>query len=133
VKFLLIEAEFYKGLADKLAKVAVNIREAAGYAVERVKFPDVLEIPIALSAMFEGSKNNTASVVVFGCITRGEALHYDIISNETMSALIRSCTKHKIPLGNGIFTVEGKEEVWLQTALEQKIRGQCSPCRLNNC
>ncbi len=124
MKFLLIEAEFYKDLADELAKGAIDALEAAGHTVERVQVPGVLEIPIALSTIFEAPNHHYDGCIALGCVIRGETSHYDIVANESAAALMHYCTKHKIPLGNGILTVEDKKQAWVRASLEQKNKGR---------
>ena len=44
------------------------------------------------------------------CIIRGETYHFEIVSNESARALTELSLKYSLPIGNGILTVENKEQ-----------------------
>jgi 6,7-dimethyl-8-ribityllumazine synthase len=47
-----------------------------------------------------------AGAVVLGCVIRGETYHFEIVSNESSRAVMAVALTRKLPLGNGILTVE---------------------------
>ena len=49
-------------------------------------------------------------VVALGCVVRGETSHYDIVAGESARALMDISVAHRLPLGNGILTVENDEQ-----------------------
>jgi len=112
-RVLLIEASYYEAIARALASGAVAELEAAGATFERIAVPGALEIPLALAravkerlipgdaelARFDGC-------VALGCVIRGETSHYDIVCNNANHWLMDIATRHAIPLGNAILTVE---------------------------
>ena len=70
-----------------------------------------LEIPatiaIALDAAEKAGKPYDA-VVALGCVIRGETGHYDIVAGESARALMDLSVARRIPLANGILTVENE-------------------------
>lgn len=106
---LIIEARFYEALADMLAEGAVAECEARGVTFERIVVPGALEIPQVLAAAalaraagrfaFDGA-------VVLGCVIRGETAHYDIVCNNANHWTMEAASRHDVPVGNGILTVE---------------------------
>jgi 6,7-dimethyl-8-ribityllumazine synthase len=112
-RVLVIEAPYYEAIATELAAGALAELEAAGAGFERIAVPGALEIPLALAqavkagvipgdaphARFDGC-------VALGCVVRGETTHYDTVCSNANHWLMEIATRHAIPLGNAILTVE---------------------------
>ena len=116
-RVLIIEARFYEDIADELAKGAVEELEANGVGYERVVVPGALEIPQVLGhAVAAGVIPGTApsaryvGAVALGCVIRGETSHYDIVCNNANHWLMDIATRHNVPVGNAILTVDTKEQ-----------------------
>ncbi len=116
-RVLIIEARFYDDVSDALAAGAVAEIEAQGAACERVAVPGALEIPQVLAqAVASGLVPRTApsarycGVVALGCVIRGETAHYDIVCNNANHWLMDIATRHCVPVGNGILTVDTMEQ-----------------------
>lgn len=68
-----------------------------------------LEIPIAIAITI--NKNNYYDgYIALGCVIRGETSHYDTVCNESARGLMDIGIKNKIPIANGIITVENEEQ-----------------------
>ena len=50
------------------------------------------------------------AVVVLGCVIRGETYHFEIVSNESVRGVMDLAIANRLPLGNGILTVETEEQ-----------------------
>ena len=48
--------------------------------------------------------------VALGCVIRGETAHFDIVANESARGLMELGVHKGIPIGNGILTVDTKEQ-----------------------
>jgi 6,7-dimethyl-8-ribityllumazine synthase len=110
---LIIEAPYYKAIADDLAAGAIAELEAQKATYERISVPGALEIPQALAqavvAGVIGSDEANArfdGCVALGCVIRGETTHYDTVCNNTNHWLMEVAVRNAIPLGNAILTVE---------------------------
>lgn len=75
--------------------------------------PGALEIPLALAQaanteLIPGEATNARydGCVALGCVIRGETTHYDTVCNNANHWLMDIATRHAIPLGNAILTVE---------------------------
>jgi 6,7-dimethyl-8-ribityllumazine synthase len=108
-RVLVVEARFYDDIADMLLQGATRELEKAGTAFDRISVPGALEIPpaiaIALDAA-EGRGKPYHGVVALGCVIRGETSHYDIVAGESARGLMFLGLTHKLPVGNGILTVD---------------------------
>jgi 6,7-dimethyl-8-ribityllumazine synthase len=106
---LIVEARYYKNIADELLKGALRVLGAAGAKGEVVTVPGALEIPPALvialdAAAARGTPFDAA--VALGCVIRGETSHYDIVAGESARALMDIAVARRLPLGNGVLTVD---------------------------
>lgn len=120
-KVLIVEARFYEDMADALAKGAAAVLDAAGVAYERVSVPGVLEVPVAIK--YAADSNAYDGYVALGAVIRGETTHYEIVCNESARALMELGIKDKLPIGNGIQTVENSDQAWVRCKMSEKDKG----------
>jgi len=120
-KFLIIEARFYNDILDALVDGAIQQLALNKLEYERLEVPGALEIPTAVAmAAHIGSY---AGFIALGCVIRGETSHYDTVSNESARGLMQlSCERH-LAIGNGIITVENKEQAWARARVSDKDKG----------
>lgn len=124
---LIIEARFYEDIANELARGATEELRKHNIAFERVAVPGSLEIPIALSAAIAAGKVGPGArhqgCVALGCVIRGETAHYDIVANQSARGLLDIGIAHALPVGNGILTVENREQAWARASVDDKNKG----------
>ena len=125
-RILLVEARFYEDIADALLKGATRALEEVGAAVERVSVPGSLEvapaIAIALDAAERAGKPYDGAVAL-GCVIRGETLHFEIVSQESARALLDLSVARRVPIGNGILTVDTDAQAWARARAEEADKG----------
>jgi 6,7-dimethyl-8-ribityllumazine synthase len=116
-RILLIEAPYYRQIAEALLAGATAEIETAGATYERIVVPGALEIPLALAqAVAAGLIPGRApharfdGCVALGCVIRGETTHYDTVCDNANHWLMDIATRHAIPLGNAILTVENEAQ-----------------------
>lgn len=120
-RVLIIEARFYDDIADELVGGAIAELEARRASYDRIAVPGALEIPQVLTlacaaGQFAGSPlavkpaPRYAGVVALGCVIRGETSHYDIVCNNSHHWLMHVAATQHVPVGNGILTVDTKEQ-----------------------
>jgi 6,7-dimethyl-8-ribityllumazine synthase len=112
-RILIIEARFNEKIADELAKGAIEELEAQGANWERIVVPGALEIPLVLASAVKSGliptgapSSRYAGVIALGCVIRGETYHFEVVSNNANHWLMDVATRHCIPVGNGILTVD---------------------------
>jgi 6,7-dimethyl-8-ribityllumazine synthase len=108
-RLLVVEARFYDDIADMLLKGATRALKKAGAAFDRVTVPGSLEIPQAIALALEAAQQRGRpydGVVALGCVIRGETSHYDIVAGESARGLMSIALAQRIPIGNGILTVD---------------------------
>ncbi|MEJ2117101.1 MAG: 6,7-dimethyl-8-ribityllumazine synthase [Alphaproteobacteria bacterium] len=127
---LLIEGVFYKDIADELMAGAIAAIEEAGATFERITVPGALEIPQALTAVVRAGQTPYGpptwrfhGAVALGCVIRGETSHYDIVAGESARALMDIAVNYGVPVGNGILTVENREQAIKRASREGGNKG----------
>jgi 6,7-dimethyl-8-ribityllumazine synthase len=124
---LIIEARFYEDIANELARGATEELRNRGIGFERVTVSGALEIPVALSLAIEAKiiapMGRHHGCVALGCVIRGETSHYDIVANESAHALLDIGVRHATPLGNGILTVDNRDQAWARASVDGKNKG----------
>jgi 6,7-dimethyl-8-ribityllumazine synthase len=125
-RILVVEARFYDDIADELLRGARGVADAAQATMTVLTVDGALEIPstiaIALDAAQKAGKAYDA-VVALGCVIRGDTGHYDIVAGESSRALMDLSVACKIPLANGILTVENDEQAWARARVDEMNKG----------
>ena len=119
-RILILEARFYDGICDELAKGAIAAIERAGAKWDRMAVPGALELPGAI-AMAHGS-GRYDGYVALGCVLRGETSHYDIVANESARGLV-DLTMKGLAIGNGILTCENDNQAWARARVSEMDKG----------
>ena len=78
---------------------------------------------MAISSKMLGPKGRHDGCVALGCVIRGETSHYDIVANESARALMELGVSHAIPVGNGILTVDNREQAWARASMDNGNKG----------
>jgi len=125
VRVLIVESGYYEDIADMLLEGARRALDAAGAAYDVVTVPGALEIPQAIAIALDGVSGAEAyhGVVALGCVIRGETSHYDIVAGESARALMDIAVGRRIPVGNGILTVDTTAQAKARAALDQGDKG----------
>jgi 6,7-dimethyl-8-ribityllumazine synthase len=113
VRLLIVEARFYDDIADMLLKGARRALKQAGAAFDRITVPGSLEIPPAIAIALAAAARRGQpydGVVALGCVIRGETSHYDIVAGESARGLMEIAIAQRMPVGNGILTVDTREQ-----------------------
>jgi 6,7-dimethyl-8-ribityllumazine synthase len=125
-RVLIVEARFYDDIADELLRGAREAIASAQAVAEVLTVDGALEIPAALAIALDGAAsagNPYDAVVALGCVIRGETGHYDIVAGESARALMDLSIERRIPLGNGIITVENDAQAWARARVGELNKG----------
>ena len=109
LRILIVEARFYENFSNELLKGAARVLEEAGADITLITVPGALEIPAAIAIAVDAAAAKKApydGVVALGCVVQGETYHFEIVSNESARGLMDLAVQRKLPLGNGILTVD---------------------------
>ena len=111
-KVLLVCSPYYKEITDNLILGASKVFQANNIEYKILNVPGALEIAPAIKLVYEKSKDNPIfnGFVALGCVIRGETFHFELVSNQSAISLYDLSIKYSIPIGNGILTVENKNQ-----------------------
>ncbi|NYT79973.1 6,7-dimethyl-8-ribityllumazine synthase [Alcaligenaceae bacterium] len=101
-------AELDACLAE-LAELGVDERD-----VMVVTVPGALELGITLAQMAETFEFD--ALIALGAVIRGETYHFEIVSNESASAISRVALETGIPVANGVLTTDTDEQAQARAA-----------------
>jgi len=108
-RFLIVEARYYDAIGEMLLAGARAAFVVAGAAFDLIGAPGALEIPAAAAIALDAAAAKGRpydGLVALGCVIRGETYHFEIVAGESARALMDLSVARKLPLGNGILTVE---------------------------
>jgi 6,7-dimethyl-8-ribityllumazine synthase len=125
VRIIIVESGYYEDIADMLLEGARRALDAAGAAYDVITVPGALEIPQAIAIALDGATGVEVyhGIVALGCVIRGETSHYDIVAGESARALMDIGVGHRIPVGNGILTVDTAAQAKVRAAIEEGDKG----------
>ncbi len=124
-KILLVDADFYKDIADELVRGAIRQLQEKNLKYDRVSVPGALEIPPAIATISqEKSISRYVGYVALGCVIRGETSHYDIVSSESARGLMNLSIEKGLAIGNGILTVDNADQAWTRASISKKNKGR---------
>src|SRR5579863_635956 len=124
--FLIVEARFYDAIGAMLLAGAERALNAAGATFDIVNVPGALEIPIATAIAVDAAKASGKpydGLIALGCVIRGETFHFEIVAGESSRALIDLGVARRLPLGNGILTVENEAQALVRADPSQGDKG----------
>jgi len=126
VRILIVEARFYEDIADALLVGATRVLKQAGAAYERVSVPGSLEVAPAIAIAVDAAERSGRpydGAVALGCVIRGETLHFEIVAQESARALLELSVARRLPIGNGILTVDTNAQAWTRARGDEADKG----------
>jgi 6,7-dimethyl-8-ribityllumazine synthase len=125
-RILIVEARFYDDIADELLRGAMQVVETAQATARIITVDGALEIPAAIAIVLDAAERAGRpydAVVALGCVIRGDTGHYDIVAGESARALMDLSVARRIPLANGILTVENDDQAWTRARVNELNKG----------
>ena len=103
----IVQARFNQSVTDALfhaCKSELMLLGVEEKNIFHIKVPGALEVPVALQALAESDKYD--ALIALGCIVRGETYHFELVANESGSAVTRLGLDYQLPIANAILTTE---------------------------
>jgi 6,7-dimethyl-8-ribityllumazine synthase len=127
LRLLIVEARFYDHLADALLAGAKKAITAAGAEYDVVTVMGALEIPAVIALAEEGGHRPAGvrydGYVALGCVIRGETYHFEIVANESARGITDLAIAKRLPIGNGILTVETEAQALVRANVDRDDKG----------
>ena len=99
---------------------------ASGVTHDVITVPGALEIPAAIAIALDAAEKNGKpydAAIALGCVVRGDTIHFEIVSIESSRALMDLAVVRKVPLGNGIITVNTDAQAWARARASELNKG----------
>ena len=95
-------------------------------AFDCISVPGSLEIPAAIAIAVDAAERKRRpydGVVALGCVIRGDTIHFDIVAIQSARALMDLAVARRLPIGNGILTVDTEAQAWARARPEEADKG----------
>jgi 6,7-dimethyl-8-ribityllumazine synthase len=125
-RVLIVEARFYDDIADALLAGATKALKEARAEFDCVSVPGSLEIPTAIAIALDAAQRRRRpydGVVALGCVIRGDTIHFEIVSQQSARGLMDLSVARKVPIGNGIVTVDTEAQAWARARVAEQDKG----------
>jgi 6,7-dimethyl-8-ribityllumazine synthase len=125
-RILIVEARFYDDIADALLAGATKALKQAQAEIDCIGVPGALEIPTAIAIALDAAARRRKpydGAVALGCVIRGDTIHFEIVSELSARGLMELSVARKIPIGNGIITVDTEAQAWARAKVDEQDKG----------
>jgi 6,7-dimethyl-8-ribityllumazine synthase len=125
-RILVVEARFYDDIADALLAGAKKALTEAQALVDVVSVPGSLEIPTAIAIAADAARRKRKpydGAVALGCVIRGDTIHFEIVSHLSAKGLMELSVAQKLPIGNGIITVDTEAQAYARARMTEQDKG----------
>lgn len=125
-RILIVEARFYDDIANALLAGASKVLKDAGAEFDCITVPGSLEIPGAIAIAVDAAgrgRRRYDGVVALGCVIRGDTIHFEIVAHQSARGLMDLSIARRLPIGNGIITVDNEAQAWLRARPEEQDKG----------
>ena len=125
-RVLIVRSPYYQAIAQSLTRGATEVLEKHGIGYDIVDVPGALEIPTALAIALDAAaakKKPYDGAVALGCVIRGDTIHFEIVSEQSARGVMDVSIARKIPIGNGILTVNNEGQANVRAGLDEGDKG----------
>ena len=116
----IVSARFNNEIVEKISKACISKLQALGVTKINIihkTVPGALEIPVTLQKMKE-SGTRIDVMIAIGLVIRGDTYHFEIVSNESASGIMRVQLDHSIPIINAVLTTNSSTEALLRVNIK---------------
>lgn len=125
MRFGIIVTEWNKDITDKLLEGAVRILKENGageHSVTVMRVPGSFELIFGCAEM--ARHGLVDAIIALGCVIRGETPHFDYICSGVTQELAQQNTNGKVPVINGVLTVNTREQAEERTGAKLGNKGE---------
>src|SRR3974390_2330619 len=125
-RIVIVEARFYDDIADALLAGATKALKEVGAEADCISVPGSLEIPTTIAIgvdAAQGRRRPYDGAVALGCVIRGDTIHFEIVSHQSARGLMELSVARKVPIGNGIITVDTEAQRGARARITEQDKG----------
>ena len=111
IRVAIIAAEWNKNITDALTEGCVETLKKHGVEEDMIdvfRVPGTIELTFGASAVIETGAFDT--VIVFGCVIRGETPHFDYVCQSVTQGITHLNSECDIPVIFGVLTVNDEQQ-----------------------
>ncbi|ULO24212.1 6,7-dimethyl-8-ribityllumazine synthase [Methylocystis sp. SB2] len=123
---LVVTTKFNGEIVALLREGALDALRTLQAQATVIEVPGALEIATAAAIALDDAELAGApydGVVALGCVIRGETYHFELVANESTRALMNLSVSRRLPLGNGVLTVENEAQAIVRADPKQGDKG----------
>ena len=105
-KILIVNANYYKKITDKMLYLQLKELNKMKYKTKVISVSGAFEIPLMISRNLK----KYDGFIAIGCVIKGETSHYNFICNSVFSSLIGLMIKSNRPIANSILTTNNTDQ-----------------------
>jgi 6,7-dimethyl-8-ribityllumazine synthase len=112
---VLVKTEWNAAIVDELERGCIGkLNEAGIKKVTTVTVPGVVEIPFAIRAYWEHSRNKKKrkpdAFIALGCVIRGGTPHFEYVCQAVTEGVVQLNLLLPVPIIFGVLTVDNEEQ-----------------------
>ena len=109
--FGIVASRFNDFIVDSLLKASVRCLHQHGAAdadIEIIRVPGAFEMPLAVNKLADSRRCD--GIIALGAVIRGGTPHFDYVAGECVKGISSVATRHAVPVGMGVLTVDTIEQ-----------------------
>ena len=120
-RVLVLTAKFNDTVTRSLELGACQTLEEAGAKVKSLWVPGAFELPVA--AQKAAKTGNWDAIVCLGCVIRGETPHFDLVSSQVASGIMKVSLDSGIPVIFGVLATDTVDQALNRSGLKLGNKG----------
>ena len=123
----IVSSRFNNDIVEKISKACISKLYTLGVDEKNIihkTVPGALEIPIALKRLKESRIFDV--MIAIGLVVRGDTYHFEIVSNESASGIMRVQLDHSIPIINAVLTTNSSKEALARVVIKGEEAAECA-------
>ncbi|MBV9961642.1 MAG: 6,7-dimethyl-8-ribityllumazine synthase [Parafilimonas sp.] len=107
---IIVKTEWNKHIVDELEKGAINTLKQQNIPCKTLIVPGAVEIPFAVKAYAENSKQKADAFIAFGCVIKGDTPHFDYVCKAVTDGIVSLNMILNTPTIFGVLTVNDEQQ-----------------------
>ncbi len=120
-RVLILTAKFNDTVTRSLELGALQTLEEAQAKVKSLWVPGAFELPVA--AQKAAKTGNWDAIVCLGCVIRGETPHFDLVSSQVASGIMKVSLDSGIPVIFGVLATDTVDQAMNRSGLKLGNKG----------
>ena len=124
-RYSIVAARFNDFVVNALIKGALSCLDRHGVdrnAIELIRVPGAFELPLVVDKV--ATSRRADGIIALGAVIRGATPHFDYVSGQCAEGLSAAQSKHGIPVGFGVLTVDTLEQALERAGTKSGNKGE---------